>query len=596
MSKEPRKNKGEFAGDGQDPKRSNPQRSKQAQAAGKVAAEQGVGQGKPVVAKPVKAKQPKMSRRAKAAQADESTDTASGAGKKKRKFQLPTSLSPNNRFLWLKAMPSWLVSMVVHMAVLMTLALLTIAPPVLHIKRELVIGPPSEEVEEFEEFVEEDLADPVDMEVMETPDEMTMEVETEVVQDVELSPFDDLQAAPTAVELSPLGLESAPKAELAQAMGAFSGQALSGRGAAARKRMVEEAGGSAGSEAAVAAALRWFANHQLPDGGWHVNHQPGQCEGRCPNPGDRADCRMGATGLALLPMLGAGQTHMEGDYMEVVKGGLAYLIRSMKIKDQRGSLVDGGNYYSHGLAAIALCEAYAMTQDPELAVPAQLTINEIVYAQDPVGGGWRYAPRSPGDTSVAGWCLMALKSGHMAGLSVPPITVQKAIHFFESVTAEDGFKHRYQLIPDSFEPPPPGEEPKFNYSRSTSAAGILSRMYLGWKKEEPNLEAAVKWLGKEGPWIDGKSTNLYFNYYATQVMRHYGDKPWEKWNGKMRDYLVNSQVKIGHADGSWYFGGNHDEAGGRLFTTSLATMILEVYYRHLPLYKKDAAEEDFPLE
>jgi hypothetical protein len=42
-------------------------------------------------------------------------------------------------------------------------------------------------------------------------------------------------------------------------------------------------------------------------------------------------------------------------------------------------------------------------------------------------------------------------------------------------------------------------------------------------------------------------------------------------------------------------GTHHIEAGGRLYCTSLATMILEVYYRHLPLYKDDATEDDFPL-
>ena len=110
------------------------------------------------------------------------------------------------------------------------------------------------------------------------------------------------------------------------------------------------------------------------------------------------------------------------------------------------------------------------------------------------------------------------------------------------------------------------------------------------------MEAAVKWLDAAGPWIDGNSTNLYFNYYATQVMRHHGGEPWEKWNGKMRKFLVDSQVRTGHADGSWYFQDDHAGAGGRLFITSLSTMILEVYYRHLPLYKQDAAEDDFPLE
>jgi hypothetical protein len=79
-------------------------------------------------------------------------------------------------------------------------------------------------------------------------------------------------------------------------------------------------------------------------------------------------------------------------------------------------------------------------------------------------------------------------------------------------------------------------------------------------------------------------------------MRQYEGEHWDNWNKQMRDFLVNSQVKDGPAKGSWYFPGGHGaERGGRLYNTSLATMILEVYYRHLPIYQKQATTEEFPL-
>ena len=91
---------------------------------------------------------------------------------------------------------------------------------------------------------------------------------------------------------------------------------------------VEKYGGSAGSEAAVAAALEWLAEHQLHDGGWDFDHTKGQCRGRCTHPGSIPPSRNGATAMALLPFLGAGQTHKEGKYKETVERGLAYLVRS----------------------------------------------------------------------------------------------------------------------------------------------------------------------------------------------------------------------------------------------------------------------------
>ena len=281
--------------------------------------------------------------------------------------------------------------------------------------------------------------------------------------------------------------------------------------------------------------------------------------------------------MALLPFLGAGQTHKEGKYKQTVESGLLFLIGKMQVKYGGGDLSDaGGQMYSHGLASIALCEAYAMTNDPGLLQPAQMALNYIVYAQDPVGGGWRYQPKQPGDTSVVGWQLMACKSGHMAYLKVPRNTILGVTKFLDFVQADNGAKYGYTG---------PGAGP------ATTAVGLLCRMYLGWKHDKPALKAGVEYLHQMGP-----SDNMYYNYYATQVMRHYGGEFWEQWNNRMRDPLVKAQDEKGHAKGSWYF--TKDPwamKGGRLYCTSMATMILEVYYRHLPIYGKQAAEDEFPL-
>ena len=51
---------------------------------------------------------------------------------------------------------------------------------------------------------------------------------------------------------------------------------------------------------------------------------------------------------------------------------------------------------------------------------------------------------------------------------------------------------------------------------------------------------------------------------------------WKKWNDVMRDQLVNSQIKTGHASGSWDAIDAHGRGpGGRLYTTCMATMTLD---------------------
>jgi hypothetical protein len=54
----------------------------------------------------------------------------------------------------------------------------------------------------------------------------------------------------------------------------------------------------------------------------------------------------------------------------------------------------------------------------------------------------------------------------------------------------------------------------------------------------------------------------------------------------MRDLLVNTQEKSGHQAGSWAPRGEHSSAGGRIYETALSVCTLEVYYRHLPLFRQ----------
>jgi hypothetical protein len=497
----------------------------------------------------------------------------SGASPRVEEPEQPGGVPTWVRGAW-RQTPSWLVSMVVHMVLLLALALLTLPEGVTGEVRQLVIAP--EETEQLDELEELKYEPPKDIDVS---SELSV-VESQIEQaDVEIPPADDVQAAAVAVDLSDFGLDHVPRNDLLATVGAYTGNALSGRGAKERAGLVRKYGGTPASEKAVADALKWLAEHQFLDGGWSFNHtRAPNCHGQCRNPGRLEDARIGATAIALLPFLGAGQTHKTGKYKPTVKNGLYFLVTRMKRTPEGGNLWEpGGRMYSHGLASIALCEAYAMTHDRGLQQPAQEAINFICYAQDPVGGGWRYDPRERGDTSVVGWQIMALKSGHMAYLRVPPITARKAFQFLDSVQAESGAFYGYL---------DPGQGP------ATTAIGLLCRMYLGWKKDNPSLRRGVEWISSLGPSKD----DLYYDYYATQVMHHWEGDLWKKWNDVMRDQLVDSQAHGGHETGSWYMPGDDRDAkeGGRLYCTAMATMILEVYYRHLPIYRKQSTEEGFP--
>ncbi|NQV26940.1 MAG: hypothetical protein HQ518_21530, partial [Rhodopirellula sp.] len=281
-----------------------------------------------------------------------------------------------------------------------------------------------------------------------------------------------------------------------------------------------------------------------------------------------------ATGLAMLSFLGAGHSHRSGDYQEVVGRGLKWLVDRQK---ENGDLfVDGAEFvwlYSHGMAAISLCEAYGMTKDPALKEPAQKSLDFIVAAQHPEFGAWRYRPRFESDTSVSGWQLMALKSGQMAGLTVPKSAyegVSKWLDTVESKSSRGRFAY-HPTMPDSL---------------AMTAEGLLMRQYLGADRSDAALIAGADYLKQYLPRREER--DAYYWYYATQVMFHMQGEHWSEWNAKIRDLLVDTQEKGAGLAGSWApespSKSKWGDAGGRHYLTCLNLLMLEVYYRHLPLY------------
>jgi hypothetical protein len=348
---------------------------------------------------------------------------------------------------------------------------------------------------------------------------------------------------------------------------------FSGRGAGQRKAMLGSGGGTRQSERAVAGALNWMARHQLRDGSWNLTGY----KARCKDPSCSGEVKVGerpaaATAFALLPFFAAGLTHeTKGPYKRTIYAGIAYLVKNQK-KD--GDLRMGGAMYDHGLASIALCECYGMTGDKVVGAHAQAALNFIMQAQDPAGGGWRYEPRQPGDTSVVGWQIMALKSGVMAYLAVNPAVFEKAKAFLKSVSAGKPGNFGFGGTFGYMEPKP---------TAPLTAVGLLCCQYMGMPRTDPAMIEGTAMLMRSQP--DTASRNLYYWYYATQVMHNQPGPDWDVWNRKMRRTLIDTQCKEGNcAAGSWDLG----DAGGRVMSTSLAALTLEVYYRYLPLYKLDS--------
>src|SRR5581483_12419327 len=105
-----------------------------------------------------------------------------------------------------------------------------------------------------------------------------------------------------------------------------------------------------------------------------------------------------------------------------------------------------------------------------------------------------------------------------------------------------------------------------------TAVGLLCRQYLGTARRNANLKNGVEKLLKK--WPPHAQRNIYYEYYATQVLHHMGGDYWDAWNkgteggkGGMRDILVARQSP----DGAWDPRGDaHSHQGGKIMQTSLS--------------------------
>jgi hypothetical protein len=230
--------------------------------------------------------------------------------------------------------------------------------------------------------------------------------------------------------------------------------------------------------------------------------------------------------------------------------------------------------YCHGMATCAMSEAYGMTRDRRLRESVRRAIGYTIAAQDQQGGGWRYRPGDAGDTSQLGWQLMALKSADLAGIPMPETTKQGIYRYLQSVAVgRSGGLASYR--------------PREQTSRAMTAEALVCWQFLGLPREHPACAEAASFILGELP-SDGQS-NLYYWYYATLGMYQLQGPEWQRWNEAIRRTLVSRQVKEGVLAGSWGTDDVWGGYGGRLYTTAMATLTLEVYYRFLPIYGgKDA--------
>jgi hypothetical protein len=372
-----------------------------------------------------------------------------------------------------------------------------------------------------------------------------------------------------------------------------------------RRAVWRERGATAKTDRAVAEALAWLAAHQSRDGGWECESFYRWCDGketpreRWPDGlGDPAH-DVGVTGLALCAFLGAGFTHRGAHpYARTVDRALRRLREVQDGEGCFGTRQTAKFVYGHAIASLAVVEAYGMTEDEALRAPAQRGLDFVAKSRNPYFA-WRYGVK-PGDndSSVTGWMMLPLWSARLVNqdasargrpvpLNVDLDTFEGLQNWFDKITDPDYGRVGYQQRgsgPDR----PADLRDRFpaQQSESLTGVGVLARVILG---EDPRASEMIQkgarlvaqarpYWSSDGSWID-----FIHWHFGTLAMFQVGGKPWQAWNKALQEALLASQ----RADtdpcryrGSWDPIDPWSREGGRVYSTAILALCLEVYGRY----------------
>ena len=333
-----------------------------------------------------------------------------------------------------------------------------------------------------------------------------------------------------------------------------------------RLQRLAENGGNEACEDAVLKSLRWMQKNQKANGSF----------------GDKKPVAM--TGLAVLAYLGHCETPLSEEFGDTVTKAMVFLVdNNMKQKGKSASdLKDKHWCYEHAIAMYALCESYTFCKQlniehvvPQLGEAVENGMNWIIDNQIDNTGGWEYGydqkAKRGGDSSIVAWHMQALKASKATGINFPKLsrTISKGLDFLdECQDRSGGFGYTRNRKPV--------KSAKGHFTL-TGAGALCFQQHKGTSNTK--ARNGVKYIDENAKFsFAKKDANVYEHYYCSQAMINHGGAQWTKYNKLIRDELLKNQK----ADGSWPKSTGPGIQDDAFYTNTLATLMLEVYYRFLP--------------
>ena len=370
-------------------------------------------------------------------------------------------------------------------------------------------------------------------------------------------------------------------------------------------------GGKHPGDENVKAGLQWLADHQSADGCWSPadygaapgDKRPrGQYDNRDGSKSEGAgmthNIRIGVTGLSLLAFMGAGSTHLEGEYKDVVRAGLKWLHKIQspdgRFDDTNGAI--GTWIYGHAIGTLTMVEAWAMTRSRYAQESARKGVefackarNVNVNADPRKSDGWRYGIR-PGDSdgSVTAWMTLALCAARDSGLDVPADALNGAIRMLDSLTGPKDGHSKTGYVSRAGDNARIGGRQGYVLNSTMNAINIAVHLLASGdvklRKDRVLQDQAKQLATAEQLPAVGWRTDYYYWHYGTLAVFHMGDRALSRaWDKAMLAAVTACQRLEGDATcrsyGSWDTTSPWGEAGGRVYTTAINCLTLETPYR-----------------
>jgi hypothetical protein len=211
----------------------------------------------------------------------------------------------------------------------------------------------------------------------------------------------------------------------------------------------------------------------------------------------------GVTGLALLALLGAGNTTRTGEHAEAVHRAVEWL-RARQEK-RSGLISDQPQHahmlYGHAIATLALVEASRGVHDPLLQTEVQAAVGCILRARN-ADLAWRYSlqPDGENDTSVTGWMVTALAASENAGYRVGREAFDGALNWIDRVTEETTGRVGYDSVGSLSARTTTNENSPREGAEGMTAVGLWCRFLCGQDPSDaPIMQKNARLIAQNPP-------------------------------------------------------------------------------------------------